>query len=172
MFKQISMVDTGNVNADFKLLTHNPYSVLNRLIVCQIHPSSLTTFCMQHSLKDYTVKGQASNLGVLGMSSKFQFIMTFSEKKRVMTKVCYLFNDPRTQELLNLDYSVLGLLRQRNLLNQKLFPCLSCCSCCHCYFKLLQFFSPTSTHQPLSNFDLSTTQQFSTKLDQLKHILD
>ena len=91
MFKQISMVDTGNVNADFKLLTHNPYSVLNRLIVCQIHPSSLTTFCMQHSSNDYTVKGQASNLGVLGMSSKFQFIMTFSEKKRVMTKVCISF---------------------------------------------------------------------------------
>ena len=58
------------------------------------------------------------------------------------------------------------------MLNQKFFLCLSCCSCCHCYFELLQFFSPTGTHQPLSNFHSSTTQQFSTKLDQLKHILE
>ena len=41
MYKQHSIVNTGNFNADFKLLTHNRYSVLNGHFVRQIHPSSL-----------------------------------------------------------------------------------------------------------------------------------
>ena len=53
MYKQHSIVNTGNVNADFKLLTHNRYSVLNRLIVRQIHPSSLVKFFYgQHATDD------------------------------------------------------------------------------------------------------------------------
>ena len=41
MYKHHSIVNTGNFNADFKLLTHNRYSVLNGHFVRQIHPSSL-----------------------------------------------------------------------------------------------------------------------------------
>ena len=41
MYKQHSIEKTGNFNADFKLLTHNRYSVLNGHFVRQIHPSSL-----------------------------------------------------------------------------------------------------------------------------------
>ena len=41
MYKQHSIVKTGNFNADFKLLTRNWYSVLNGHFVCQIHLSSL-----------------------------------------------------------------------------------------------------------------------------------
>ena len=44
MYKQHSIVITGNFNADFKLLTHNRYSVLNGHFVRQIHPSSLLKF--------------------------------------------------------------------------------------------------------------------------------
>ena len=40
MYKQHSIVNTGNVNA-LKLLTQNRYSVLNGHFVRQIHPSSL-----------------------------------------------------------------------------------------------------------------------------------
>ena len=40
MYKQHSIVITGNFNADFELLTHNRYSVLNGHFVRQIHPSS------------------------------------------------------------------------------------------------------------------------------------
>ena len=40
MHKQHSIVKTGNFNTDFKLLTHNRYSVLNGHFVRQIHPSS------------------------------------------------------------------------------------------------------------------------------------
>ena len=40
-YKQHSIVNTGNFNADFKLLTHNLYSLLNGQFVHQIHPSSL-----------------------------------------------------------------------------------------------------------------------------------
>ena len=35
-----TLVKTGNLNADFKLLTHDRYSVLNGHFVRQIHPSS------------------------------------------------------------------------------------------------------------------------------------
>ena len=42
MYKQHSIVNIGNFNADFKLLTHNRYSVLNGHFVRQIHPSSFT----------------------------------------------------------------------------------------------------------------------------------
>ena len=41
MYKQHSIVNTGNVNTDFKLMTHNRYSVLNGHFVRQIHSSSL-----------------------------------------------------------------------------------------------------------------------------------
>ena len=44
MYKQHSIVNTGNVNADFKLLTHNRYSVLNGRFVRQINPSSLQCY--------------------------------------------------------------------------------------------------------------------------------
>ena len=36
MYKQHSIVKTGNFNENFKLLTHNRYSVLNGLFVRQI----------------------------------------------------------------------------------------------------------------------------------------
>ena len=42
MYKQNSIVNTGNFNAYFKLLTHNRYSVLNGHFVRQIHLSSFT----------------------------------------------------------------------------------------------------------------------------------
>ena len=44
MYKQHSIVNTGNFNADLKVLTHNRYSVLNGHFVHQIHPSSFKCF--------------------------------------------------------------------------------------------------------------------------------
>ena len=42
IYKQQSILNTGNVNVEFKLLTHNQYLVLNGFIVRQIRPSFLT----------------------------------------------------------------------------------------------------------------------------------
>ena len=39
MYMRHSIVNTGNVNVDFKLLTHNRYSVLNGHFIRQNHPS-------------------------------------------------------------------------------------------------------------------------------------
>ena len=54
MYKQHSIVITGNFNADFKLLTHNRYSVLNGHFVRQIHPSSLRENTDYNNLKEDT----------------------------------------------------------------------------------------------------------------------
>ena len=51
LYKQHSIVFTGNFNADFKLLTHNRYLVLNGHIVRQIHPSSFK--CLFRRLSFY-----------------------------------------------------------------------------------------------------------------------
>ena len=62
MYKQHSIVITGNFNADFKLLTHNRYSVLNGHFVRQIHPSS---FMVEHLtvVSDYL---KSNNINVDG----------------------------------------------------------------------------------------------------------
>ena len=52
MYKQHSIVNTGNFNAEFKLLTHNRYLVLNRHFVRQIHPSSLCNQLPQAQLSN------------------------------------------------------------------------------------------------------------------------
>ena len=55
MYKQHSIVITGNFNADFKLLTHNRYSVLNGHFVRQIHPSSLSVAILTLSDVKFTL---------------------------------------------------------------------------------------------------------------------
>ena len=69
MYKQHSIVNTGNFNADFKFLTLNRYSVLNGHFVRQNHPSSLPESSV----------GCENSLGTSAVTKQYFIVLCFPE---------------------------------------------------------------------------------------------